>query len=110
MEYEKDIKQFEANVANMTQDERIGQAKLLNDKLTGEVQSAKAKGQVDEQTVGKLIENANLVNKQLIEQTKATTAGTKATEAGTTKTEQETKNLQQQEVINELNTQLKKKA
>lgn len=107
MGIQEQMQNIELNVAGLTQEERVKQMEELTNKLTAEVQSAKAKGEVDEGTVETLIKQAGAQ----LEQTKATTAGTKAstegTKATTEQTKQNTKNLEQDEINKWLNNQMK---
>ena len=107
MEYDKTIRAIEANVAGLSQDERLKQIHLATEKLRGEAQSAKAKGHVDEATQQNVITNANLVNQELnvkIGNIKASTENVKAT---TEQTKQKTENLKQDEIATQLDNELK---
>ena len=91
MEYEKKLKEIEANKANLTQEQYVEQMKTATEKLKDEARSAKVKGNIDEATEKNVVENANLVNQNLTVQI----GNTKAT---TEQTKQATQNLKQDEI------------
>lgn len=91
MEYEKKLKEIEANKANLTQEQYVEQMKTATEKLKDEARSAKVKGNIDEATEKNVVENANLVNQNLTVQI----GNTKAT---TEQTKQATQNLKQDKI------------
>lgn len=114
MEYDKQLRAIQTNVAGLTQDEIIKQIQTATQKLIEETRSAKAKGNIDEATQNNVIKGAELANQATAAgitatqtATQASKVGMEATKAGQAKTEQETKNLQQIEITNMLNNAMK---
>lgn len=107
LEYEKQMKAIEVNIAGQTQEQTIQQINTATEKLKDEARSAKAKGTIDTATQENIIKGAELTNQEQTAKITATKAGTKATEAGTKQTEQQTTNLQQDEIYKKLENGLK---
>lgn len=107
MEYEKAIKQIEANKANMTQDEIIAQTEIATQKLESETRSAKIKAQIDEATEQNIIKQAQLVNNEMTVKIESGKAGIEQTKASTEQTKQNTQNLKQDEIEKVLHNQLR---
>lgn len=55
MEWDKKLKEIEANVSGATAEERIKQIGMANDQLEGQVKSATAQGEIDQATVAEKI-------------------------------------------------------
>lgn len=107
LEFEKQLKGIEVNIAGQTQEQTIQQVQTATDKLKDEARSAKAKGTIDTATQENIIKGAELTNNETAAKINATKAGTEATKAGTKQTEQQTTNLQQDEIYKKLENGLK---
>lgn len=108
MNYDKELRGIEANVAGKTQEEVIQQIRTATDKLIGETESAKAKGEIDNATMQNIIKGAELANEATAAGITATKAGTEATKAGTKQTEQKTENLKAEQITQQLQNELRK--
>lgn len=107
MQFEKTLKEIDANVAGKTQEEIIQQMKTATEKLIAEANSAKAKGEIDQATKDEVIKGAELANEAAKTGIEATKTGIEATKAGTEQTKQNTLNLQQDEIYKKLENGLK---
>lgn len=116
LDYEVRIKEVESNVANATKEEQAEQIRQALKKLIGEVESAQAKGQIDQATKENVITQMNtLTQEQALRITGAekgiekTSQEIKNLQATETQTKQQTTNLQQDEVQKVLENRLREK-
>lgn len=96
--YEKALKEIEANIADKTEWDIIKQATLANWKLEGEARSAMTKGEIDQKTQDEII-------KQIEQNTQEQMLRMQAQKLGLIKTDADTKLVNQsiQKLVNDIN-------